>query len=93
MPLTREWSRHFQVLCEYDCYLLILHIICEFVTNLSKGGQQARLLLASALIVEPDMLLLDEPTNNLDVNGIDTLTEYILATQKTTLVISHDEVN
>jgi ATP-binding cassette subfamily F protein 3 len=55
-----------------------------------SGGQQARLLLASALIQEPDILLLDEPTNNLDAAGIDHLTEFLKEYRKTVLVISHD---
>ena len=70
------------------------------VTNLSvphdriikdlSGGQQARLLLASALIQNPDVLLLDEPTNNLDKAGIDHLTKFIINYPKTCIVISHD---
>lgn len=56
-----------------------------------SGGQKARLLLASALIHDPDILLLDEPTNNLDAAGIDSLLEFILCTPKTCVVISHDE--
>lgn len=55
-----------------------------------SGGQQARLLLASALIQEPDILLLDEPTNNLDTAGIEHLTEFLKEYNKTVLVISHD---
>lgn len=55
-----------------------------------SGGQQARLLLASALIQDPDVLLLDEPTNNLDVEGIAHLTEYLREYKKTVIVISHD---
>ncbi len=55
-----------------------------------SGGQQARLLLASALIQSPDLLLLDEPTNNLDVAGIEHLTEFIKDYDKTVVVISHD---
>jgi len=68
----------------------------NFTTDLSKklrahsGGQQARLLLAYALIREPDILLLDEPTNNLDQDGIDHLTGFLMMYEKTVVVISHD---
>jgi ATPase subunit of ABC transporter with duplicated ATPase domains len=55
-----------------------------------SGGQQARLLLAYALIQNPDILLLDEPTNNLDAAGIDHLIQFIIMYDKTVLVISHD---
>ncbi len=55
-----------------------------------SGGQQARLLLASALITNPDLLILDEPTNNLDPAGIEHLTEFLINYNKTCLVISHD---
>ena len=55
-----------------------------------SGGQQARLLLAQALIQDPDILLLDEPTNNLDKAGIAHLTEFLIDYKKTAIVISHD---
>jgi ATPase subunit of ABC transporter with duplicated ATPase domains len=55
-----------------------------------SGGQQARLLLASALIQQPDVLLLDEPTNNLDTEGIAHLTTFLKEYKKTVVVISHD---
>ncbi len=55
-----------------------------------SGGQQARLLLASALIQNPDVLLLDEPTNNLDKAGIAHLTQFLIDYKKTVIVISHD---
>ncbi len=55
-----------------------------------SGGQQARLLLASALIQDPDLLLLDEPTNNLDHAGIEHLKDFIKSYPNTVMVISHD---
>ncbi len=55
-----------------------------------SGGQQARALLARALIQDPDILLLDEPTNNLDKQGIEHLTQFLIDYKKTCIVISHD---
>ncbi len=60
------------------------------VMNQFSGGQQARLLLAYALIQKPDILLLDEPTNNLDTDGINNLIGFLLGYDKTVVVISHD---
>lgn len=55
-----------------------------------SGGQQARMLLAGALIQKPDVLLLDEPTNNLDKEGVEHLTKFLEDYTKTVIVISHD---
>lgn len=60
------------------------------VLSTFSGGQQARILLASALIQDPDLLLLDEPTNNLDTAGIEHLTDFLINYKKTVVVISHD---
>ncbi len=72
--------------------LKVVHLIAPFEKKISEfsGGQQARLLLAYALIQKPDILLLDEPTNNLDKQGIEHLTKFLIEYEKTCLVISHD---
>jgi len=67
-----------------------LHAPLDRLVSSFSGGQQARLLLSGALIVEPDLLLLDEPTNNLDHAGIEHLTTFLKSYEKTCMVISHD---
>lgn len=67
-----------------------LHAPHDRIIRSFSGGQQARLLLASALIQDPDLLLLDEPTNNLDKAGIAHLTDFLQNYPKTVIVISHD---
>ncbi|OGZ97069.1 MAG: hypothetical protein A2679_03830 [Candidatus Sungbacteria bacterium RIFCSPHIGHO2_01_FULL_54_26] len=67
-----------------------LHAPHDRIIRSFSGGQQARLLLASALIQQPDVLLLDEPTNNLDRAGIEHLTRFLIGYKKTCIVISHD---
>ena len=73
--------------------LKVVHLPMPSMTKTLRefsGGQQARLLLAGALIQKPDILLLDEPTNNLDAQGIAHLTQFLIDYPKTCLVISHD---
>lgn len=67
-----------------------LHAPGDKIVKSFSGGQQARLLLAAALIQNPDLLLLDEPTNNLDYDGISHLTQFLIDYKKSCIVISHD---
>lgn len=72
--------------------LEVVHLEAPYEKKIKafSGGQQARLLLAYALIQSPDILLLDEPTNNLDYAGIEHLKTFIQEYDKTCIVISHD---
>ena len=56
-----------------------------------SGGRKRRVLLARALLTQPDVLLLDEPTNHLDVENIEWLEKFLLDQNNLTLLfISHD---
>jgi ATP-binding cassette subfamily F protein 3 len=62
------------------------------VTPLSalSGGELGRLGLARQLMSTADVLLLDEPTNHLDLETTRWLEQYLAASERTVLLVSHD---
>ncbi len=55
-----------------------------------SGGQIKRIALANILITDPDLLILDEPTNHLDIEMTEWLEEYLLHSNITLLMVTHD---
>ncbi|MGC4003999.1 MAG: ATP-binding cassette domain-containing protein [Pirellulales bacterium] len=57
-----------------------------------SSGMKRRVLLARAIVSEPDLLLLDEPTNHLDVESIVRLEEFLKRRKAAYLFVTHDRM-
>lgn len=55
-----------------------------------SGGQKKRVALAKILTEEADLIILDEPTNHLDLDMIEWLEDYLIKSNRTILMVTHD---
>ena len=70
--------------------LFLSHIDFDRTLETLSGGEKTKVNLAGVLLRGADILLLDEPTNNLDLPALLFLERFLISSQATSLIASHD---
>jgi ATP-binding cassette subfamily F protein uup len=81
-----EWLREHHV----DLVLSRLELPPDAIVDTLSGGWRRRVLLARALVGQPDLLLLDEPTNHLDIEAITWLETFLAEYAGSVIFVTHD---
>ena len=81
-----DWRREHKV----DLVLSRLNLDGTAQVDTLSGGWRRRVLLARALVAEPDVLLLDEPTNHLDIEAIQWLENFLADYKGAVVFVTHD---
>jgi len=87
MDDLKAWD--YEVAVKQILFRLNLTDLDAIIGTLS-GGQKKRVALAKVLVEDADLIILDEPTNHLDLDMIEWLEEYLIKSNKTFLMVTHD---
>ena len=81
-----EWQRSHQA----DMVMSRLQLQPDVNVDTLSGGWKRRVLLARALVGQPELLLLDEPTNHLDIEAITWLESFLAEYTGAVMFVTHD---
>ncbi|REL39010.1 ABC transporter ATP-binding protein [Rhodohalobacter sp. SW132] len=87
MDAANAWD--FEQRMEQILGKLDINDLSRSIATLS-GGEKKRVALAFVLIDNPDLIILDEPTNHLDLDMIEWLESYLIKSNVTLLMVTHD---
>ena len=86
LEVDEAWLREHHV----ELILSRLELPADAIVDTLSGGWRRRVLLARALVGQPDLLLLDEPTNHLDIEAIQWLESFLAEYEGAVMFVTHD---